>query len=318
MTDIRAWGVYRFLRRFTLGPLEAWVGPIGLRRLQRGVVSSVPSPTQAIAAVRERWPDLPEDHSESPIFLLGSSWRSGSTLLQRLVSASQEALIWGEPYAHCDYVRRLAESLLPLPSEDVQPGFFIDSEATGQWHAEWIANLYPEPDALIDAHRQFFKALYAGPARRRGYSRWGIKEVRLGGEEVAYLRWLFPAARIVFLHRNPHDAYRSYRSMERWYDRWPQDRVLTPAHFGRLWRIKTASFVKRQAEFDACLLSYEELCTGERLAALSGHLGVAIGAAALERHIGGRTDVEPVPRLELRRLRSEVEPLAASLGYAPP
>ena len=33
---------------------------------------------------------------EKPVFILSSSWRSGSTFLQRLITHSNEILIWGE------------------------------------------------------------------------------------------------------------------------------------------------------------------------------------------------------------------------------
>lgn len=33
---------------------------------------------------------------EKPVFIFSSSWRSGSTLLQRYITASGEVLVWGE------------------------------------------------------------------------------------------------------------------------------------------------------------------------------------------------------------------------------
>lgn len=48
---------------------------------------------RAIKTLVERWPDLREhDSSKSPIFVLAAGWRSGSTLLQRLLMPP--ALIW--------------------------------------------------------------------------------------------------------------------------------------------------------------------------------------------------------------------------------
>src|SRR5258708_2685540 len=38
-----------------------------------------------------------ERDDECPIFLLATGWRSGSTLLQRIVSTDPNVLLWGEP-----------------------------------------------------------------------------------------------------------------------------------------------------------------------------------------------------------------------------
>src|SRR5262245_32576620 len=34
----------------------------------------------------------------APIFLLSSGWRSGSTLVQRLINSDSSVLMWGEPF----------------------------------------------------------------------------------------------------------------------------------------------------------------------------------------------------------------------------
>lgn len=37
---------------------------------------------------------------ENPVFILSAGWRSGSTLLHRMIMADEKVMIWGEPYAH--------------------------------------------------------------------------------------------------------------------------------------------------------------------------------------------------------------------------
>ena len=49
-------------------------------------------------AIRRRWPDLRNDCREEPVFLLASGWRTGSTLVQRLIVRS--CFTWGEPFGH--------------------------------------------------------------------------------------------------------------------------------------------------------------------------------------------------------------------------
>ena len=49
---------------------------------------------------------LKRDREKSPIFLLGTH-RSGTTLLQRIVNSSEDAMIWGE---HGGFLGDIAEA----------------------------------------------------------------------------------------------------------------------------------------------------------------------------------------------------------------
>ena len=55
----------------------------------------------------------PRDDATSPIFLFSAGWRSGSTLLQRLVMSDKQVLIWGEPYDECGPVQAMAQTMKP-------------------------------------------------------------------------------------------------------------------------------------------------------------------------------------------------------------
>lgn len=48
-----------------------------------------PRPTieDGLLAIRRRWPELfDRDDEEAPVFLLAAGWRSGSTMLQRMLT----------------------------------------------------------------------------------------------------------------------------------------------------------------------------------------------------------------------------------------
>jgi hypothetical protein len=277
---------------------------------------------EAIERIERRWKLPPAPRDERPVFILASNWRCGSTLLQRLVVSSGRALIWGEPWAHGDLVRRLAGSLVSVNERHPADGCFIEGRpalASGPLHEDWIANLCPEPAALVAAHRRFFLELLAEPARRRGYGVWGFKEVRLGADDASYLRWLFPAAALLFLVRNPYDAWRSYRKVRvSWFDRWPDEPVRTPAEFGSRWRERTRSFLEQHARLGATCVRYEELCSGRLTADLAARLDLPLRADTLELRLRGSFPApEPLPDAELRLLRDSVEPLAGELGYRP-
>jgi hypothetical protein len=63
-----------------------------------------------------------DDGNESPIFLLSTGWRSGSTLLQRILVTDPSVLLWGEPLGEMAlisqittmFTRRTIYCFLPL------------------------------------------------------------------------------------------------------------------------------------------------------------------------------------------------------------
>jgi hypothetical protein len=249
--------------------------------------------------------------SDTPVFLLAGGWRTGSTLLQRLVVSSGDVLVWGEPFTFVNPVGRLGEMLPPIATVPRQ--WYLGANGEGDDHARQdIANLYPHPAAMLRAQRAFFRALFADPASEAGYPQWGIKEVRLGIEHARYLKKLFPGSRMVFIIRNPYDAFASYHG-SLWYGEWPKS-IRTPEQFGRHWAAVTSGLVDGAADVDALVVRYEELRDRSSvLDALDSHLGIQVDRTILELRIGSSRS--SLSRSVRRRLARCVEPLAARLGY---
>ena len=169
---------------------------------------------ESIKEIETRWPDLVNNITDSPIFIFSAGWRSGSTLLQRLVMSDKRVMIWGEPFKHCNFVRMHAASLCAINIKYPINNWFlskIKAQNSQQLTYIFIANLYPEMRYLQQAHQNFFLSLLAKSAIDNNYSRWGLKEVRLGIDDAIYLKWLFPHAKFIFLYRNPYGAYASLR-----------------------------------------------------------------------------------------------------------
>jgi hypothetical protein len=311
-----------FIKKLVQAPFESLVGQLGHWQVHRRNLRARPSLPQALRNIEGRWPVPADEPDDRPVFLLSAGWRSGSTLLQRLIMSGNDILMWGEPYPHCDYIRSLAQSLSIFRSDQPPDQFFIrppsDTMAGAMRMDEWIACLYPNPGDLVRAHRAFFRTLYAAPALERGYRRWGLKEVVLAAEHALYLRWLFPGARFLFLYRDPYAAYRSYRTFGDWYFRWPAEPVFTAAKFGWVWRTLTEGFMKDHTAVGGMLVKYEDLVSGAVSPQdLSQYVETPVRAEVLTKRVTGRKPaaLEPIPRLEFWQLQRAVEPLAGSLGY---
>jgi hypothetical protein len=49
-----------------------------------------------------------------PLFILSAGWRSGSTLLQRMLIGNEQLMIWGEPYHRSNIVESMLGQLALL------------------------------------------------------------------------------------------------------------------------------------------------------------------------------------------------------------
>ena len=170
------------------------------------------------------------------MFILATGWRSGSTLLQRLVVSSGEVLLWGEPYGRAGVIPSMTRMLHAF-----KPGWPAEGALLGEGDVDhaalaqrWIANLYPEPAALRAGLRAMMDHWLRIPAQERGFERFGLKEVRFSVFDAMVLHWLYPDARFVILVRNPWDAWASMKG-HRWILRWPDQVVSKVDEFVQVW-----------------------------------------------------------------------------------
>ncbi len=275
-----------------------------------------------VETFQRRWPQARSRSVESPIFLMAAGWRTGSTLLQRMLSGN--CLIWGEPFGQGGLLDSVSDLFRRITDFWPEESFFFRGQALAERMHGPIGNLYPSAEDLVRAYVGFFERLFAQPAKAAGFARWGMKTVRLSADHAFFFRWLFPRAKFLFLTRNPYHAFRSYWTISRrrgvrWFHRWP-DRPVTPEHFARHWTELTSGFLECKEVLDAWLLRYEDLVTGNvDLRELEQYLGIELCEGALSSNPG----VWPVPDDELAEPHYEtiaqyVEPLAESLGYECP
>lgn len=202
-----------------------------------------------------------------PVFVFSSSWRSGSTLLQRFITSTGEVLVWGETggalnamaNALAGWEQITADSSRHFPTGIGGKGEAAYSKFIATQKADhaglWIANLSPPYADIQAAVRGMFDALYRQRAQDFGYPRYGFKETRCDLDTARQLQALFPDARFIFLVRNPFDAILSIKRRS-WMGR-PAGHA-TLKYYAEHWRTRAMQF--RQAEF-GLTLRYEDFIT---------------------------------------------------------
>lgn len=260
---------------------------------------------------------LIKDPANSPVFVFSASWRTGSTLLQRIICASNRVFIWGEPH----YLDNLL--VLYRRMNEIQQ---YRAHGTQQYYARrsWIPVLSPGREIELSAFRSFFKELYFAPIKARGYSRWGFKEVRSNAVEIAKMLYdIFPEARFIFLVRNPLDTYLSIKNTPPIFESFTDP--FRPVHG---WVKNTGDFlnVMSDSSLPAILIRYEDL-TGEEpaaresIAAICSHLSVPFNYSMfreLKAVIGSADDKEPLTANEREKVVSETREIASRIGYQIP
>jgi len=254
---------------------------------------------------------------ERPIFVLSSGWRSGSTLLQRLLCSHPEVMVWGENRGLFERLRAAHETLGTLRHFSDKHGSRYAESA----HQAWIPLLNPPADGLERGLRELLLRYYADATRARGRSLWGVKEVRDDADVARFLRRLFPEARVLFLTRHPTACLASARATTK-----GERGLLVEAGGSRAflehWRRLVASFLAAD-DVPHLLVPYERMIEEPQAwtARIAGHLELDEGDFDPEvfgvRLRGWKR--EPFLSREDRRAleRRELWEVAARCGYAP-
>lgn len=274
--------------------LKSFVGTSAARqtRIQARVLTE--APLCGLAALVERAPLVASD--DSPIFIFSAGWRSGSTLLQRLICSDQATLIWGEPYDLCGVIQTLARLPRPMTRDWPPEDYFVSGHDPDNLTASWIANLYPSLPDFRDALKAMLCRMFSDPANATGAERWGLKEVRFGLEEAVFLHWLFPNAKFLMIYRDVEDAFRSYQHFSpamSWYAAWPDRPAFTPFAFARHRQRLLNQFPEIVRQTGGLIISYEDLTQGAaNLDAIAQYCSVDIDPDTLSTRVQGRNNTK--------------------------
>lgn len=292
-------------------------------RCQRVVLPDVEKLTKALEVLHTQASGVAtgEEAAREPIFLLSTGWRAGSTLLQRILVTDPRLLLWGEPLGEMTIASKLAEMMCHFISPlNLQLWRNQGDPSSADLSISWVANLYPSGSEFRTALRSLFDQWLSEPARKRGFTRWGFKEVRLGAAEASLLHWLYPHAKFVIISRHPYDCYRSLADSN-WisvYYRHPDVPVDSAASFAQHWNRLAVSWSKLPLGFPSVHVKYEDLIAGKvDFRKLESWLGIEIKeSVALSASVGGTAKRSRLTWYERLIIAREAEEGMHALGYS--
>lgn len=279
-----------------------------------------PSLAAGIAAFRQRWPGLQSRSREAPVFVLAAGEGSGAALLQRFLLP--QCFVWRPPREESWPLDLLSMGLRRLTPTWPAAHVFHQGETAAQLRDRPSSEIAPAPDKLLEAPLRYIETLLAEPALATGAARWGLADERLSADDAEYLKWLFPRAKLLFLVRNPYDAYRAavaQRHAEKSSHHGRPDPGWSVAFFGRRWNELVQGFLAEHERLGGMLIRYEALARGD-FGAIEDYLGFSLSGQASQEHAADALSapVRETSELELVALENEVEKRAEELGYFSP
>ncbi len=245
-------------------------------------------------------------------------------MLQRMITACGQTLVWGEAGGALDQMADAFssyEQMLGSGGQSFKFGFGGNgaqqyeefSSAGKEGFNKWIACMNPPMEVFIKSFRAFLEAVYARPARELGYGNWGIKEVQSGLETARFLKMLFPSAKFVFLVRHPLACLTSIKRRE-WLDRPGDPHALE--FYAEHWTRLAGDF--HHADFGQ-LIKYEELVSStpvqERLGDYLGCVELSNNFKSLNRADWASHNQASLNFLEKRRLLRIAGDQMKNYGY---
>lgn len=281
--------------------LKSLLGTRAARQTKCQTRALIEAPLCGLAALIERAPPVASD--DSPIFIFSAGWRSGSTLLQRLICSDQATLIWGDLYDLGEIIQTLARLKRPVTQHWPPEDHFVSGRDPNNLTTSWIANLYPSVPDFRNAMKAMLCRMFSEPANVIGAERWGLKEIRIGLEEAVFLHWLFPNAKFMMIYRDVEDAFRSYQNFSpamNWYAAWPASPAFTPFAFARHRQHLLNQFSEIARQACRLIISYEELTQGTAdLNAIARYCDVDIDPDILNTRVQGRNEAKILSRQRL-------------------
>lgn len=263
---------------------------------------------------------LPPDSLASqldPLIVTAPTIRCGTTLLQRLICSSDDALLFGEPAGN-DLVTALRvikvqTSMYAANRHQFAQG--LEAFAGGNRN-DWMIDLMPDLDgylrALVDGYLQPL-AYCRDFAHRAGRPVWGVKYPGWSGEELQAIMTFLPRAKLIYIHRDIVPALRSAKA------RGSVRRSTELKAFCAQWAANMRMAAQLRDSDRVMVLSYDQLAgdserTLQRLEAFTGVTRIDRGVLAHRVNEWSRDDERPeyIPPAELTAEEMKAAEEAAS------
>ena len=243
-----------------------------------------------------------------PLFIFSASWRTGSTLLQRLLNTDSDLLVWGEPQL-LSYLKQM----LSVGEKYFSQNQWVRDEVNSKPIYDcWTPTLTPDSSDLLEALRLMFERIYLVPALKKGRRRWGFKEVREAAvANAGMMKKLFPDAKIIFLYRDPYDTYASMKKTDF------HKNFKEPFQPMQVWTKNMVDFYSPQTKpLDAFFVKYEDLVSEDestREPLLHDLFSYAelnlnqLSRQTLQLKLGGTSDGMPLEKTEITKINQIVE-----------
>jgi len=267
--------------------------------------------------------DLQPPSDDNPLFLASIGWRTGSTLMQRIMMTDPNILMWGEPMDRSVFLQRITDGLSAVIDDWPASDTWISHRQGIDLSSDWVATLSPDAGDLKAGLLALTDTWLAKPARARGFSRWGVKDVRMSGQDGMMLRWLYPNSKFVLIVRHPVSSFHSimqYDLRPGWglWARWPDRFIDGLETYAALWNGLALSWIAVADRLGVKIVRYEDLVAGTaEIEELGRGLGLTLQPSiALARKVGDNTYTRPMTSEERDRINELTAATRALYSYA--
>lgn len=152
----------------------------------------------------------------APVIVTAPTARCGTTLVQRLLSASSNAFLYGEEVGH--HIRTLTNFLIGVHQQFQATGAATDEDfrlALAGRLTDWRPGLMPPAQVMLNA---WVETYYQIPLALAEYGAtigrpiWGFKGPDYSRDQLKAFLMLMPKARIVYVFRHLREALKSAKA----------------------------------------------------------------------------------------------------------
>jgi hypothetical protein len=222
----------------------------------------------------------------SPVIVTSPTARCGTTLVQRLLTASSNGFVFGEEIGN--QLRVLTTWFVDLMQQVERGGAAMDADfeaALKGGHAEWRPGLNPPSKVLMKGWVETYYQLpstLADYAASIGRPVWGFKYPAYTRDMLRAMLSFMPRARVVYVYRNLYDVLKSAKA--RRFVNTPEETV----QFCAQWATNMSEVAELAGDDRVLILKYEDFVARreEHLRFLETKLGVTgMDAAVFDARI---------------------------------